>query len=411
MFGRLTVRLGWSREIAYALHDQTLSQSETRTLDGSHLHLDDVSYDVRITDALPPRLARRGVLGTRWRSRPARAAAGEVAFGLGVRSGLAARLPDSVTNGRAAVGRTPRRMELGPESDYRMFVTEDFGPTAGIRDWAVGEIGAEPGSSAYDELADFFSSANLHRLSARTAHSMVPGPPLFGDDKERTPLGAFVIERVVPGRAVLASETDQAELRDTAQLTLHNTRKETKEYKKDLGATVGLTVNAPTFGLQDVIAGWMNRVRPRVRFGPGLRLVHSEGRVAVLGATGGLKSTGRQVRRHRAVPGREDRPRPQDGRRPAPGVPHLEPGPDDPESEARRLAGLDEGDGPAGRHGGEPYAPAYLTEDRPPTLGMSRVVQFRFPDGHDTGRRARTPTAGRAPAAPATGQGSPGTPC
>ncbi|WP_432070834.1 hypothetical protein [Streptomyces sp. AA1529] len=388
VFGRLTVRLGWSREIAYALHDQTLSQSETRTLDGSHLHLDDVSYDLRITDALPPRLARRGVLGTRWRSRPARAAAGEVAFGLGVRSGLAARLPDSVTNGRAAVGRTPRRMELGPESDYRMFVTEDFGPTAGIRDWAVGEIGAEPGSSAYDELVDFFSSANLHRLSARTAHSMVPGPPLFGDDKERTPLGAFVIERVVPGRAVLASETDQAELRDTAQLTLHNTRKETKEYKKDLGATVGLTVNAPTFGLQDVIAGWMNRVRPRVRFGPGLRLVHSEGRVAVLGATGGLKSTGRVKSDDTALYRVEKTVhvrRTGDARPRAFRTWSLD---RMTRSEARRLAGLDEGDGPAGRHGGEPYAPAYLTEDRPPTLGMSRVVQFRFPDGRHTGRRA-----------------------
>ncbi|MEW2219198.1 hypothetical protein AB0939_07755 [Streptomyces sp. NPDC006990] len=388
VFGRLTVRLGWSREIAYALHDQTLSQSETRTLDGSHLHLDDVSYELRITDALPPRLARRGVLGTRWRSRPARAAAGEVAFGIGVRNGLAARLPDSVTNGGAAVGRTPRRMELGPESDYRMFVTEDFGPTTEIRAWAVGEIGAEPGSGAYDELADFFSSANLHRLSSRTAHSMVPGPPLFGDDKERTPLGAFVIERVVPGRAVLASETDQAELRDTAQLTLHNTRKETKEYKKDLGAAVGLTVNAPTFGLQDVIAGWMNRVRPRIRFGPGLRLVHSEGRIAVLGATGGLKSTGRVKSDDTALYRVEKTVhvrRTGDARPRAFRTWSLD---RMTRSEARRLAGLDEGDGPAGRHGGEPYAPAYLTEDRPPTLGMSRVVQFRFPDGHHTGRRA-----------------------
>ncbi|MFD7872503.1 hypothetical protein ACFV3I_18775, partial [Microbacterium sp. NPDC059771] len=53
-------------------------------------------------------------------------------------------------------------------------------------------------------------------------------------------------------------------------------------------------------------------------------------------------------------------------------------------AEARRLAGWDDGTRLALRHGGPPRVPAYLTVDRPRTLGMHRVKEFTFPDGRRT---------------------------
>ncbi|MEK8145841.1 hypothetical protein NKH18_45275 [Streptomyces sp. M10(2022)] len=47
-------------------------------------------------------------------------------------------------------------------------------------------------------------------------------------------------------------------------------------------------------------------------------------------------------------------------------------------AEARRLAGMDD-ELTLGRT--QPFAPAYLTESHPPTLGMSRPVQFLHEDG------------------------------
>ncbi|WP_211301846.1 lonely Cys domain-containing protein, partial [Streptomyces sparsogenes] len=383
-FGRLGLRLGRIREVNYSMQDQVLNVGETRGWDTSHPYLDDAYVEVRITDAEPPRPAKRGILGSRWRAKPATAAAPDVEFAFGVRHGLGARLPEAVTKD-PTLRRTPRTLELGPESDYRLVITEDFGPVAQIRDWAVDRIGAEPDSSAYRELDRFISSRNFHQLAGRMARGSVPGKPLFADDKKRTPLGAFVIERVVPGRAVLASETDKAELRDSAFLTVQNTRKQTKAIAKDFSLVLGPTFNLPTFGLQNVISGWMNRVKPRIQLGPSARIGHTRGRSAMTGGSGAVRSVGRAknvttdlYRVEKTVWIRKT------------GDAHATPFTTwsldrMTRTEARRLAGMED-ENTFGAT--EPYAPAYLTENHPPTLGMARPVQFLYANGRYSRRFA-----------------------
>ncbi|MEK8145845.1 hypothetical protein NKH18_45295 [Streptomyces sp. M10(2022)] len=63
-FGRFSARLGRQREYTTTMLDQLLSVGETRMLNHSHPHIDDVYVDVRITDAEEPRLAEKGFLGT-----------------------------------------------------------------------------------------------------------------------------------------------------------------------------------------------------------------------------------------------------------------------------------------------------------------------------------------------------------
>ncbi|MER7971979.1 lonely Cys domain-containing protein, partial [Streptomyces sp. NPDC096080] len=394
VWGRIGMRIGRIREVTYSAQDRVLNVGESRGLDTSHPYLDDAYLDVSITDAEPPRPAKPGVLHTRWRAEAAREAAPDVRITFGVRNGLLARLTDGATR-QATPGRTPATLQLGPESDYRLVITEDFGPVAAIRDWAVDRIGAAPDSSAYRELDRFLSSQNFHKLSGRLAKSAVPGRPLFADDKKNTPLGAFVIERVVPGRAVLAVETDKTEMRESAFLTVQNTRKQTKAYSKDFTLAVGPTFTLPSFGF---ISDWMNTVRPRLQFGASARLGHVRGRSAMTGGSGAVRSVGRAknvttdlYRVEKTVWIRKT-----GDARPTPfttwSLDRMT------RSEARRLAGMED-ENVFGST--EPFAPAYLTENHPPTLGMSRPVQFtyangrysrRFPDGVD---RRDTPVTER----------------
>ncbi|WP_167542555.1 hypothetical protein, partial [Streptomyces himastatinicus] len=321
-----------------------------------------------------------------------------------------ARLPEVETT-ESTVRRTPKTLELGPESDYRLVVTEDFGPVTPIFEWAVNRLDAKPGSSAYHELNKFISSRNFHQLSGRMDRSWVVGEPLFADDKKGrkgTPLGAFVVwtER---GRAVLASETDKAELRDSAFLTVQNTRKQSKAIAKDLSLVVGPTFNLPTFGLQEVISDWMNRIKPRIQIGPSARIGHTRGRSAMTGGSGAVRSVGRAknvtsdlYRVEKTVWIRKT------------GDAHATPFKTwsldrMTRTEARRLAGMED-ENTFGRT--EPFAPAYLTRDNPPTLGMARPVQFlydngrysrKFPtgtEGEDTSAETGAETGAAAPVSP-----------
>ncbi|MFJ4895979.1 hypothetical protein ACIP5U_39285 [Streptomyces sp. NPDC088788] len=405
IFGRVLARVGWLREFTYNMHDQVMSQSETRVHDHSHLHLDDVYYSVEVSDALAPLEREAGrfrLLSGRalerpegtsswhawraagWRSRPARDAGGVLRFGFAVHNGISVRIADGMTSSDNEATRVPSSLLLGPDSDYRFVITEAFGPTRAMRDWAIGKVGADPGSTAYAELDAFFSSNNLHRLAGRLSRSMVATEPLFADDKKHTPLGAFIVERVVPGRAVLFDTIHKAELRDTAQLSLHNTRKQTKANTTELGGFVGLALNLPTFGLSDALSGLLTRIRPRLQFGPGARFSYARGRSVMTGGTGAVKTVGKAkdaptmlfkvektiyLRKTGDVEPTAFRTWSLDRMTYA---------------EARRLAGWDDGSRLRKENGAEPHAPAYLTADHPPTLGMSRVVQFLFPDGSPT---------------------------
>ncbi|MFJ8644434.1 hypothetical protein [Streptomyces sp. NPDC093610] len=361
-FGRIGLRLGRTDRVGYGQTEQGTTQTETRSLDGSRVYLDHVYYELRVTDA-----EGRPVTGTAPALR-----------GFAVRDGLSVRLPDSVTSTKAAPGRIPRSMELDRQSSYRLVRTEGFGPVSRMRDWAAQEIGVAPGSTAYGELNSFFSSLSFQRQSPALSRGRVTTVPLFADDKARTPLGVFVVD-VVPGRATLITETADAEMRDINTLTVRNDRSLQKT------AAVGIDgVAGPAFNFFDLADSTLNL---RLQFGGAFRYLFSVSRTAGLGGSGAIKSAGQVkgdltglylVRKtvHVQLSGSTTPPRQF----------HTWSVDRMTRTEARRLAGWDDGLRRASRTGApQPFAPAYLTRDRPHTLGMHRVEEFAFDDGTRTG--------------------------
>ncbi|MEU6483646.1 hypothetical protein [Streptomyces sp. NPDC046887] len=376
--GRLAVRGGYGTKVGYGLGDQVSSQAETRMLDGSQVYLDDLYVELSVTDAdgrvvtepLPP-----GTAG------PAQGAQA----GLGLRDGLALRLPDSAVKPPKA-GRIPRSIALDQDSQYRLVRTEGFGPVTRIRDWAAQRVGAAPGSSAYRELDAFFSSDSFQRHARMLAAGRLTTAPLFADDRGHTPLGVFVVERVVPVRATLIDETPDAELRDIITSTVRSDRSLARNLNFGLDGVLG-----PAFNFLDLGDSVLNL---RLQFGPAFRYLFAVSRSNGLGGFGGSKTSG-QVKgdptglylvrktvhvRHVGSGG------------PA-RVFHTWSVDRMTRTEARRLAGWDDGTTLPSRHGlPEPFAPAYLTVDHPPTLGMHRVEEF----AHATGARTRTTGGGPA---------------
>ncbi|WP_218924466.1 hypothetical protein [Streptomyces sp. st140] len=366
-FGRLGLRLGFTDRVGYGQTEQGTSQTETRALDGSRVYLDHVYYDLRVTDA-----DGRIVTGPE----PA-------VFGFAVRDGLSVRLPDSVMSATVAPGRIPRSMELGRQSAYRLVRTEGFGPVSRMRDWAAQEIGVAPGSTAYGELNSFFSSLSFQRQSPALSRGRVTTVPLFADDRTRTPLGVFVVD-VVPGRATLITETPDAEMRDINTLAVRNDRSVQKTAAFGIDGVAG-----PAFNFFDLGNGALNL---RLQFGAAFRYLFSVSRTAGLGGSGAIKTAGQVkgdatglylVRKTVYVQRSGSGSRPQQF--------HTWSVDRMTRTEARRLAGWDDGLRRALRAGApEPFAPAYLTPDRPPTLGMHRVEEFAFGDGTKTGPTGAT---------------------
>ncbi|MDH2393553.1 hypothetical protein QCN29_33270 [Streptomyces sp. HNM0663] len=362
-YGRVGGALALNRGYAYGMQVQTLSQVETRMADGSHLHLDDVQYEVFLGGA-PSGLAPSGL--------PRTFSPGETHLTFAVRNGLTVRLSDSETR-PAEPGPAPRTMTLGPHSDYRLVHTEGYGPVRKIREWAVSQVGAEPGSAAYDEIAGFFSSENFHRMADRLAHGRVTGRQLFGEDGSRSPLGAFVVDRVVPGEATLLTETAAAEMRSTVQQTVKNERTLSKTYSQEVNAALG-----PSF---DLLGFFGSAANLRAMLGAVGRYGRSTTHSSVFGGSGGRKIVGRAkkvptdlylVRKTVYVRRTGDK-----GATPFTtwSLDRMT------RTEARRLAGWDDGTTLRRRNRNEPFAPVYLTVDNPAVLGMSRPEAFTYGNG------------------------------
>jgi hypothetical protein len=362
-YGRVGGAFALNRGFEYGMQDQTLSQAETRMTDDSHLHLDDVQYEVSLGGA-PPGLAPSGL--------PRMFSPGETHLTFAVRNGLTVRLSDSETT-PADPGPAPRTMTLGPHSDYRLVHTEGYGPVKEIREWAASQVGAKPGSAAYDEIAGFFTSENFHRMADRLAHGKVTSRPLSGEDGLRSPLGAFVVDRVVPGKATLLTETDAAEIHNTIQQTVKNERTLSKTYSQEVNAAVG-----PSFDLLGIFGSAANL---RALFGAAGKYGRSTTHSSVFGGSGGRKIVGRAkkaptdlylVRKTVYVRKTGDKE----------ATPFTTWSLDRmTRTEARRHAGWDDGTTLRRRNHNEPFAPAYLTKDSPAVLGMSRPEAFTYDDG------------------------------
>ncbi|MFF0035889.1 hypothetical protein ACFYRG_06620 [Streptomyces mirabilis] len=362
-YGRVGGVLGYNRAYDYGMQDQTLSQVETRMGDGSHLHLDDVQYEVYVSGP------RTGV--TRSGLAPA-FLTGESHFTFGVRGGLSVRLSDGETSPTGA-GRVPRTMTLGPSSDYRLVHTEGYGPVKEIRDWALSRVGAEPGTAAYEEIAGFFTTENFHRVADRLARDKVTTRQLLGEDPERSSQGAFVVERVVPGKAILLTESAAAEMRNTIQRAVRNERSLAKSYTQEVNAGVGPSV---TFG--DFFG-----VRAGLRAMAGLagRYFRTTTHGSVFGGTGSRKIVGqaKKVPTDLYLVAKTVHVRKTGDARATPfttwSLDRMT------RTEARRHAGWDDGTALRRRNGNEPFAPVYLTKDDPAVLGMSRPEAFVHDDG------------------------------
>ncbi|MGQ4430757.1 WXG100-like domain-containing protein [Streptomyces sp. SAS_260] len=392
-WGRVFAQFSWTKRVEYNLQNLVVNQNETRTTDGSHAHLDDVWYEFKVTDP-----AGRPVDRTGKAIRSAPGTRGQVAFGFAVRDGLFVRIADSLTRPKPPADRLPPRMRLDRGSNYRMMNTESFGPVAHIRDWALQQIGTDTDSMAGKQVSSFFSTDGFHRMSRVMAAGTVTSPPLFKDDSGREPLGVFSV-RIEPGEAVLISETTAAELRDISQTTVRNERTTGRSSGVDIGGALG-----PAFQLLGIDQGKFDL---RLLAGLNFRYGASRNRASVTGGTGAVKSAGQAkgdptglylVQKTVTVTAPPDTKAPLPDRRrddasSTPGKLRKNPPRTWSEAprtqtfqtwaverltrtEARRLAGEAS---PA--PGTPPRVPPYLTQDAPPTLGMSRVEEFTFADG------------------------------
>ncbi|MEU0755115.1 lonely Cys domain-containing protein [Streptomyces albogriseolus] len=375
-FGRLAVRFGFIDKVGYTLTDQRMNQMETRTLDKSRAYLDDVHYEMHVTDAAGQDITDTGT-GTGTDTGTGTEPAAPVRFAFGVRGGLRVRLPDSVTK-IPKPGRIPRTMTLDRDSQYRFVRIEGFGPVAAIRDWAAARIGALPGSSAYTELDSFFSGDSFQRHGGTMARGRITTPQLFADDKKKSPLGAFVVEELIPLSAVLVGETDQAEMRDINTSTVRSER--SRAYGRSL---LLQAVAGPAFNFHDPGTAPFDL---RLQLGPTLQASFAKTWSAGLGGAGTLKSAGQVKGPRTALYLVVKSVRVRRSGDDAPPTRFLTWSLDRmTSSEARRLAGWDDGSTLALRNGvAPPFAPAYLTVDRPRTLGMHRVKEFAFDDGRRT---------------------------
>ncbi|WP_211303350.1 hypothetical protein, partial [Streptomyces milbemycinicus] len=369
VFGRVGLRFARTHAVGYTLTSQTTSQSKTSSTDTSHRYLDDVYYEFTVTDE---------------RGRPVTEDGGRTpaTFGFGMRGGLSLRLSDSAAT-ESKPGRIPRLIGYQGRPHHRLVTTEDFGPLIHVRDWAAGQIGARPGSSAHRELDAFISSRNFQRMARVLGTGRMTTAPLFADDKLRTPLGIFTVQ-VLPRRAILVDETTAAALKDVTALTLTNERNLSIATGQEINGSVG-----PAFNWLGLNGDQLNL---RFLLGFAARYGHRTTRAMNTGGSGAVKTEGEAKNTpvglylvEKAVVVRRV------GRDRTAGT---TPGPEHaarvfvtwsldrmPRSEARRLAGWDDGTRLRMRSGApEPYAPAYLTPDRPPTLGVARVEEFTADD-------------------------------
>ncbi|MFI8006968.1 hypothetical protein [Streptomyces sp. NPDC086010] len=394
VWGRVFVQIALGKQARYNLRNQVVNQTETRTTDGSHAHLDDVWYEFSVTDRSGRPVGPDGE--TVPAGDPARRPA---AFGFAVRDGLMVRLAESITVPKTPQKPMPERLALGPGSRFRMANTEAYGPVAHIRDWALRQIDVKEGTAAAVLLDDFFSSDSFQRMGRVLNNGPAYTPLLSRGKAGGDPVGVFSV-RVQSGDAVLINETTAAELRDIAQSTVRNERLIRSTVGAEAGGSAG--PGFQLFGLED------GAFDLRLLAGVSLRYGASRSQGAVFGGSGAVKSAaqakgaatglylvqktvtvtappdtraalpeargdgaGQRGKLRKNSPQKwSEAPRTETFQTWA--VERLT------RTEALRLDGLGTG---VVRGTAEPVPPPWLAADEPPTLGMSRVEEFTFADG------------------------------
>ncbi|MFG2193208.1 hypothetical protein ACGFNH_11915, partial [Streptomyces sp. NPDC048639] len=371
---KIGVSLGWTRRTDYAQGTQAYNQSEWRASESSHLHLDDVYYRVRVervTEApkttgpgdRPTDRTNPPAPGPRWQHTQVHAAE------FGMRDGLSWRLPDDLTVPFKGPQRAPKALTFPDGVEPRVTDTTGLYLADPPEDVALAISGARPGSSAHRTLVSYVRPGRLLGLFGRLS-GPVTGPELTRGSGQH-PLGHLIVERSVPQRATLVTESVKAELRDLAQTTYQNERGHVRDTRFGLQVTAG--PNHTLVGPETDV---------RLQGGPLFRADLTTGRGHYLGNDATRKTTGR-VSNHPVALYRVERTLMVRG----PGEPPAAARPVRVVSldwistqDARRLAGWD-GRTP-GQAGPDPQAeppvPWYLTREDPVHLsGQVRAEGFR----------------------------------
>ncbi|MFJ1801445.1 hypothetical protein [Streptomyces sp. NPDC088180] len=284
---KIGVSLGWTRKTDYTQGTQAYHQSEYRAWEGSHLHLDDVHYRVRVervTEAPETPAPTTPGPGTppaatpRWQRSQVHSAA------FAMRDGLSWRLPDDLTVPFKGPKRAPETLTFPDGAEPRITDTTALHLTDPPEDVALAVSGARPGSSAHRTLVSYVRPGRLLGLFGRFT-GPVSGPELTRGSGQH-PLGHLIVERSIPHRATLVTESVKAEVRDLTQTTYQNQRAHVRDTR--LGVQVTAGPNYTLIGPETDV---------RLQGGPLVRTDLSAGRGHYLGTDAARKVTGR-VRNH-----------------------------------------------------------------------------------------------------------------
>ncbi|MFB7293139.1 alpha/beta hydrolase [Actinacidiphila glaucinigra] len=269
--GSVSAGVTFGKQVRYNMQNHVVNQTETRTSDASHAHLDDVWYEFSVTEDTHPagpsekRQSVNDVDPTLAR------------FGFAVRSGLISLLSDSLTSPKPRdEDPLPKKLDLR-HSRPRIVNTEAFGPMHHVRKWVQGQTAVKADSKTAAQIDTFFSSAGFQEMSRHLHMGELPTPCLFDG---KVPLGSFSA-RVTSGKAVLISETDAAELRESLESTLRNERLAAKFLSVDAGGSAG--PGGHLFGMAN------GAFDLRMLLGGTIRLIASRIRSILFGGAGGIK--------------------------------------------------------------------------------------------------------------------------
>ncbi|WP_405194652.1 hypothetical protein [Streptomyces anulatus] len=392
---KIGVSLGWTRRTDYTQGTQAYHQSEYRAWEGSHLHLDDVHYRVRVervTEAPKPPAPTTPGPGTppaatpRWQRSQVHSAA------FAMRDGLSWRLPDDLTVPFKGPKRAPETLTFPDGAEPRITDTTALHLTDPPEDVALAISGARPGSSAHRTLVSYVRPGRLLGLFGRFT-GPVSGPELTRGSGQH-PLGHLIVERSIPHRATLVTESVKAEVRDLTQTTYQNQRAHVRDTR--LGVQVTAGPNYTLIGPETDV---------RLQGGPLVRTDLSAGRGHYLGTDAARKVTGR-VRNHPMALYRVERTlmvrkagQPASAARPV-RVVSLD---WYSTQDARRLAGWDSRTpGATGPNpDAEPPVPWYLTRQDPVHLGGQVRAEGFVPDQRPPAPATTTPAPAPATTTPA----------
>ncbi|MGW4670772.1 WXG100-like domain-containing protein [Streptomyces sp. NPDC004324] len=389
-------KAAFGRSARHTLQYQTVNQTETRSTDASHVHLDALGYEFRVTDRSGQPVDLNG----------GPAAGGgadrETAAGLrfAVRDGLALRLAHSLTAAASGTDADfPRTIELDGRARFHEVSVEDVVLVEPVLDRALTMMGIEPGAPGAAQIAGLLSPAGLRRSMRSLFMGPVTSPVLYGGEHGTDPLGVIRLEVIPHSLVRLGPATSAAEIRDIAQSAVRSERADGVSRGVEFGAAVG-----PGFHVSVPDGSAL-----RLQVGLNARYGVSASRTDVLGSSAGIKvgaqkkgaPTGLYLVRQDLVLTGPAQVRGRSGAQPAAGDSgHRTLRKNQPQEqwsstsrvgtvvrlsldEARRLAGQEE---PPPQGEAAPV-PLLVTEG---SLGVARVHEVSFPDG-DPARGDRGP--------------------